>query len=294
MDVRNLARMARLVWAAFSLNLLIVAPAMADPMYTAIDLGTGSLAYGVDSSGNGTVSGSTGLTYTFNPVQNGLPSRWSDTRQGVPTVAPAPVGSPDTYGNPAYAYSYSTLTNMNASGLAAGINHYGVDGHLDSDRVFVTQLQPNGTWGPGIALWYGSTEFGSAVGATIMGITPSGQVLGNGVPNNESILETLYLYDAKTQVTTNLTSLINSMTWTSGQVPPYQSANWNLNSTLAQIDAQGRILVEATEGYGGPVSNVLLVPDGLPTEPLATPEPSTWAIFAILIGGWMAHRRLRS
>jgi len=73
------------------------ATALADPTYTIINLGTGSPTYGVDSSGNGTVTGSNGLTYTFNPVQNYLPAQWSNTTQGVPIVDPAPIGAPGSY-----------------------------------------------------------------------------------------------------------------------------------------------------------------------------------------------------
>ena len=88
MDARNRARSGRLILFAACLHLLIGAAALADPIYTVIDLGTSTVT-GVDSSGNGTVTGSNGLTYTFNPVQNYLPAQWTNTTQGVPIVVPA-------------------------------------------------------------------------------------------------------------------------------------------------------------------------------------------------------------
>src|SRR5215470_6356680 len=147
MDVRDAARSIRRLLLATGLNLAVSAPAHADPIYNAVDLGKGSVTTGVDSGGNGTVTGSNGLTYKFNPVQNALPAQWSNTTQGVPTVEPAPIGSPDTYGNPKFAYSDSSLKFMNSQGLAAGVNLYGVDGHEGNSEAFLTQQQANGSWG---------------------------------------------------------------------------------------------------------------------------------------------------
>ena len=57
------------------LCIVLHTPAQADPIYTFVDLGTGNLSFGSGTSGNGTVTGSTGLTYRFNPVQSYLPSQ---------------------------------------------------------------------------------------------------------------------------------------------------------------------------------------------------------------------------
>jgi len=297
MDVRDAARSIRRLLLAASLNLAVSAPAHADPIYSAVDLGTGSVTSAVDSGGNGTVTGSNGLTYAFNPVQNALPAQWSNTTQGVPTVEPAPIGSPDTYGNPNYAYSDSSLNFMNGQGLAAGVNLYGVDGHEGNSEAFLTQQQANGSWGAPIPLWAGAQNFSGLIpfGISIMGVTPSGQVLGTGADNTTSVpLEKLYLYDSKTQAVTDMTSLINSMKWTtSTQLPMGQSPNWFLSVPAGQIDDQGRILVQATEGYSGTPHELLLIPQGLSSDPIATPEPATWAVFATLIGGWLVHKRLR-
>lgn len=298
MDVARTARPFRIrrILLIAGLHLAAGGLAHADPMYTAIDLGTGNLTYGVDSSGNGTVTGSTGQTYLFNPAQNYLPSQWTGMSVGVPTVEPAPVGSPLTNGNPSYAYSSSTLSIMNSHGLAAGINFYGVDGHLGSSEAFLTQMQASGSWGAAIPLWAGTMTMGepySEIG--IEGIAANGQILGHGVVDpNVNGPETLFLYDTKTQSLTNLTNLVNAMTWTnSTRLSPGQIPTWMLQNVNGHIDDQGRLLVQATEGQGGPVHNLLLIPDNLPGNQVLAPEPAAWAAFALLIGGLVAHRRFR-
>jgi hypothetical protein len=268
-------------------------------MYTAIDLGMGSPTFGVDSSGNGTVTGSNGLTYTFNPVQNHLPAQWSGTSQGVPIVAPAPIWGPDTYGNPNFAYSNSTLNFMNSQGLAVGIDVSGVSGHWNQSTAFLTQRQLDGSWGAPTPLWSGSMIFDGGAGTHdigILGISSSGQVLGwgpeyPGPPSSSS----LYLYDTQTHTLTNVSNLVDAMKWTnSPQLPFDQSPNWYVGSYLSQLDDQGRILIqEVGQGFSVPAHQLLLIPDGLSPAPVPAPEPAAWAIFAALIGGWLARKRLR-
>ncbi len=300
MDVVAVIRRGRLVVLSAGLQVLLGSLALADPLYTAVDLGTGSLTYGVNSSGAATVTGSNGLTYAFSPVSNSLPSQWMNTTKGVPTVEAAPTWSQDTYGNPNYAYSYSRMVSMNSQGLGVGINIYGVDGHLSNSEAFVTQLQPNGTWGPAGSLWAGATTFDGSGASSLglVGVAANGQILGYGTQPGDfggSPINTMYLYDPKTQSVTNLTNLVDSMKWTTlSRLPLGASANWFLQSPVGQLDNQGRILVQATQGYWGPTHDVLLIPQGMPIDPPPIPEPATCAIFATLIGGWMAGRWVRS
>ncbi len=307
MNAQGFARLSRLIVLATAWIMLDNATVLADPLYTAIDLGTGSLTYGATPNGMGTVTGSNGLTYAFNPVQNYLPSQWSGTTNGVPTVEAAPTWDQWTYGNPNYAYSYSHMYAMNSQGLGVGINIYGVDGHLSNSEAIISQLQPNGTWGPAGALWSGSTTFDGSGAANlgISGVAANGQVLGYGAQPGYfegTPINTMYLYDPKTQSVTNLTNLIDAIKWTNSTALPLgMDPNWFLQSPVGQLDNQGRILVQATRGVGqefepfdGVTQNLLLVPQGVSAAPLATPEPATCAIFATLIGGWMAQRWARS
>jgi len=167
-------------------------------------------------------------------------------------------------------------------------------------------LQSCGSWGTPIPLWSGGTTYQGPPGVTfvgIMGVSPQGQVLGFGGVNNLawwSYNPTLYLYDTKTQALTNLTSLVSSMTWpNSTQLPMGESPNWSLHLPyVSQLDNQGRILVQADESQTlGGISvthTLLLIPEGVPADPIPVPEPESWAVFATLIGGWIAHNRLRS
>jgi hypothetical protein len=301
MDVTNRAHSSRLIGLVAALHLVIGAQALADPDYTAIDLGPVTSTYGLESSGNGTITGTNGLTYTFNPVQNDLPAQWQNTTQGVPILGAAPSWSPPGFANPnnIYSYSYLNFSVMNSQGLAAGISQYGVYGYLGYSEAFLTQQQPNDSWGAPISIWPGAQTYGGTLPTNIgiWGISPNGQVLGYGPSNPDGpSANILYLYDSKTQTLTNLTSLINSIKWTnSTNLPVGQYPTWIFGNATAQLDSDGRILVQANQGsLTGPEHNLLLIPAGVSADPLAVPEPASWAMFATLIGGWMAHQRLRS
>ena len=296
MDVRKSLRAVWPILLAAFLHHSAGINAQADPMYTMIDLGTGPAVGSVGANGDGTITGSNGQTYTFNPAQNALPAQWTNTSVGVPMPVAPPTGSPDTNGNPNYAYSQSTLTFMNSQGLAAGLDVSGVSGHLSNSEAFLTQQQADGSWGTPIPLWSGESTFSrGGSGAGILGISQNGQVLGIGYNLGQLVGYGsnpsgygLFLYDSNLKSFTNLSTLINS-TSTPG------NTNWFLNSPYAQIDSQGRILLtnSVTEGYPGTTHSLLLVPEGLSAGPVATPEPATWAIFATLTIGWMARKRLR-
>ena len=206
MDVRHRVRAIGLILLLANLHLL--GPrAQADPAYAVIDLGTAAPTFGTNSSGQGIVTGSNGLSYNFDASQVALPSQGSNTSQGIPNVVAAPVGNGDTYGNPAYAYSNSTLVAENSQGLAAGFDVWGVSGHISNTQAFAVQQQANGSWGTPVSLWAGTGDFGHAFGVGILGISTNGQVLGYGynlgqmplydaIPNGYG----LFLYDFEVAV----------------------------------------------------------------------------------------------
>ncbi len=267
---------------AIGCHLTTTRPAHADPLYTAIDLGTGTPTFG-----NGTVTGSNGQTYAFNSVTNALPSG-AGTGPGIPVPIAPQVGWPMTYGNPNFAFSHSQLTAMNAQGLAAGIDTYGVAGHLVNAETFITQRQPDGSWGHPIGMWQGAWTMDGmgSPDVQILGVASNGQVLGIGQPNPYGpIWPQLLLYDTHTNALTNLSTLpklINGL------------PSSPLLPGSAQFDNQGRILVQTSGGYQGPGHELLLVPQGTPGNEVAAPEPSTWLLFAILAGAGWARGRLRT
>lgn len=213
--------------------------ARAGSAYTVIDLGTGSPTFGTNSNGQGIVTGSNGLSYAFDASQVALSYHGISTSQGIPNVVAPPVGSPETNGNPANAYSNSSLVAINSQGLAAGFDVWGVAGQMSNIEAFAVQQHANGSWGTPISLWSGAVN--SASDAGILGITPNGQVLGYGynmaqIPlfGGSPSAYGLFLYDSKSQSFTNLSNLINST------MSPAQT-NWFLNGPLGQIDSQGHI-----------------------------------------------------
>ena len=96
-----------------------------------------------------------------------------------------------------------------------------------------------------------------------------------GPVGGDALSDVKYLYDTKTQSLTNLTSLIDSMNW------------FDAPTSLLQLDNQGRILTQEYPDY------LLLTPQGVSADPIRVPEPESWAVFATLIGGLIAHKRLR-
>lgn len=294
MDVGSVRiRAGAWVLLAIGLPLFMAAQAQADPLYTAIDLGTGAPTFG-----NGTVTGSNGQTYAFDNLPDGASVPPPGSLQNLPNVVPAPVNDPTTYGNPAFAYSRSTLVQMNSQGLAVGLDSFGVAGHLGNTEAFLTQHQADGSWSTPIPLWSGMPGFGGSGGEGgigILGLTTGGLVLGNGSSMGHYAglygngpPSDLLLYDSKSRSFTDISNLIDSTLSPSKR-------HWFLNMPFGTIDNQGRILLtsDVTDGLSGPQHSLLLVPQGLPGNEVAAPEPSAWLLFAILAGGGLARNRLR-
>lgn len=138
----------------------------------------------------------------------------------------------------------------------------------------------------------------------IDGISPNGQALGIGYDNSRYIssggwyppVPNLYYRDIDKDDSVNISSLIDSTKWTtSAQATDGRSPYWHLSVySMNQLDNDGRVLVQATQGDSGSPHTLLLVPDGVSVDPPPVPEPATWAVFATLIVGAMAHKRIRT
>jgi hypothetical protein len=270
------------IWALILVSCCMFAAgtsAIADPLYTVTDLGPGGIALSNDASGAGVVIGGSGQAYSYTPTSNSLPTGVNTAN--VPDLISAPVGSPETYGNPGYAYSDSVLHAMNRDGIAAGIDTFGIDGHTGDSAAFYVQQQPDGSWGTPHYLWSGLSTFAPGrqpAGIQILGVSDTDQILGIG-SSSDHISTTSYLYDIKSGTTTNLSSIVNGPTWALGHA--------------IGIDEQGRLLVDASELPQGPEHTLLLTPAGLSSDPVPVPEPTTLATLAVAAGGMVVRSYLK-
>lgn len=252
--------------------LLAPSAAFASPTYTVTDLG---------SNGN---------EFPFTPNRNDLPADWNSAPGGVPILQPAPFSSepPDPASQPLglHGYSYSMLYNMNANGLAVGINTYGADGsgyHVQYSEVFAVQRQPDGSWGNPEGLWGGAPVYITGFnGLVVGGISNTGQIVGAG-PLNPSLSmysdapKQWWIYDTKDHSLATLESLL-----------PRQ----DLHVDSASIDADGQILVRVLGGppYQNQPDYLLLTPTGTPT-PTPVPEPTCLSLLVAAVCGGLLRRR---
>lgn len=261
----------RTKWLLFCCTLLAPTAAVASPTYTVTDLGSG------------------GYNFPFTPASNGLPADWAAAPGGVPTVEPnpfppvSPIWPYDENG--IQGYSRSSLVDMNANGLAVGVNLYGGDGtgyHVQYSEVFAVQRQQDGSWGDPQPLWSGAPVFlmGSN-GLSFGGISNTGQILGAAPIDAYTPWHweprQWWIYDSKDHSSTKLDSLL-------------PGTGWTLDS--ASIDADGRILASifTMSDYQRKYDYLLLTPAG---DPAPVPEPTALALFVAAGCGGMLRRRPR-
>ncbi len=310
MRYANFRTCSRLVTAIALLG-AVVSTAHADaitPSYTVTDLGTGTVtataangsAIAIDSvQGNQMLSaaanGSQILTvsngqsvYAFNlsPVTVLNPNQPS--MANFPLIESAPVWEPNTHGNPSNAFSIVTSAAENASGIVVATDYAGVYGYTSQGEAYYVQQSGNGTWGVPVAMWGGNTQFFSQTsgGMSVTGINNLNQVLGTmGVDPQYEIGTNAVLYNINTHSLINLSNYLLSLP---------QSPIYNNLAPLA-IDDQGRILLSATSfssETGFSQVTLLLTPDGVSSDPiiLSTPEPGSWAVMALAMAAFAAHR----
>jgi hypothetical protein len=235
--------------------------AQATPWYTATDLGViggpgvyYEAGYYVNFSPtivNGYVYNTAGdLAY---PFQTTPKLSLSDYASKLPQGSSVSDG----HGGIDSSISYNNIM-INANGYLVGIINEltNVGGQSYSSSPFYAKLQPDGSFGRGSGLWVGSTSsFESATDlARVIDINIKDQVVGTG-----DFLGPV-LYDIHS----------GSLTLISGQVHGGSPAE-----NILALDDQGRMLATG-QGH-----LYLLTPDGVASNPVPVPEPSSFAILGV-------------
>ncbi len=196
-----------------------------------------------------------------------------------PLAVAAPVGDPNTYGNPINAYSVVSSPLMNGNGVVVAIDSAGVSGHEGSSVVYFAQRNADGSWGSPTMAWGGTEQSGQGPvgGVTLAGINNMGQIIGTmSYDINHPWLTNAVVYDIAAHTLTNLSLLPELASFT--------------NIVPIAIDDSGRILVEAS-----PVEllsnlqgeqTLLLTPDGGPGNQVGVPEPSSFAVMVLAMGAF--------
>ena len=115
-----------------------------------------------------------------------------------------------------------------------------------------------------------------------MSINNLGQVLGTS--SSGAFLYSMSAFLYSNEVMKNLNDLIGA------------NSGWNIIQGN-EINNRGQILALGRNGSNG-LDYLLLTPDGIPTPgnavyPTIVPEPSTWMLFGVLVGGLVVRQRCR-
>jgi hypothetical protein len=290
----NLRSVPRLVMAVIFLGAPVTS-ARADPLttFTLTDLGPGTPTFAGDANGNGIVIAGNGRTaYAFQNAQDTSLSPQPLLSSHFPLPAQAPIGDPNTYGNPANAYSTLLNSITNGNGVYVAIDASGVYGHEGSSDVYYVKQNPDGSWSSPTGMWSGGVQFEGQANpgqASIIGLNKLNEVLGTGLgpASNGLGLPQTYLYNV------NSNSLLNL-----GTLAVLQAGGWNNIQPIA-IDDQGRILLQASlpPGAGsGPEQTLLLTPQGVSSDPLEVPapEPGALALAVVTIAALTLRRIARN
>jgi len=291
---RRKGQISAIFWVSCFLIIWLPRETAAAPLhsngYTIIDLGLGQSMVTNAGSGSTLISASGGTVYPF-PETGRDPSNTVQALSSFPLPNPAPVWSPETYGNPNYAWSYMPSSGMNANGLGWVTNEWGVTGHSYETAVYAAQYNGNGQWSNPVLLWMGTGGFaGLGDHPVVQSFNASGLFLGTGVsyayPYPYISNDTTVLYNLNTKVLTDL-SFVTSLSPPDWKPPTGFSIPYFSNLQPIAIDDAGRILLSVQESDG--THDLLLVPDGVSANPLSVPEPGTWLAFSLALA-WIARR----
>ena len=280
-------------WSSFAGALLmLVLPALdvgaaAIPAkYTATDLGLLDPNHPndkplIDASGRSVVVTADGKTaYPFPQTSISAPDSLLQSFAPQFPKNPADYYSfSDVSRNPGQLNEANNVGQVNVNGIVTGQVLSGVSGHTlaAESQVFAAQRQPDGTYGPVQVLWTSPTNrYGGGTPAQAFGINIQDVVLGqSGYLYSYDRSALLYNVDTKELLTL-----------------PSQIGRWDIDIPRA-IDDQGRLLfVGNTADQRDHV--LLLTPEGVSSDPIATPEPSTLAILGVgAAGAWWHRRRAR-
>jgi hypothetical protein len=276
---------------SISFLVVLVGPVQADPLttFTLTDLGPGTPTFATGANGDGIVIAGNGQTaYSFQMTQDASLTEKQLLSGNVPVAVAAPVSDPETYGNPANAYSVPFSASTNGQGTLVVVGAYGVYGHGGQSDVYAVQQNPNGTWGTPTELWSGDVQYSGQPGpgfTSITGINKLNEVLGvgSGIVPYGPLTPVAYLYNLNTNSVLNLLSL-----------NVIAAGGWSDLQPIA-IDNQGRILLEASPSpTSGQTSEqfLLLTPEGVSSTPLQVPAPEPGPLaLAVLTMGGLALRR---
>ena len=267
-----------MAWLGILLGLASAASASSLPAsYAVTDLGVvpsysplGVHLYGDGGSplapGGQTVTASDGSVYAFPRTSTTIPGSGLDKLAPVLPQLSAP-----------YAYSVVdplAAAPMNANGLVLGAARSGIDGHdaYTTTGIFAVQRQADGSLGTPRVLW---TSQNLSNPARAVDINVRNEVLGQWADVGGNSWRHWLVADAITGEVKNL---------------PIEFGGWYIE-TMNALDDRGRILAFSQSfGHDGQHA-LLLTPEGVSSDPIATPEPSALMALGVAGSAWVVRRR---
>jgi MYXO-CTERM domain-containing protein len=262
---------------AISLLGSAVSAARADaltPSYTVTDLGSQGGGLSTDANGNTIVINASGQTVS--PFPQTFASTWVSlpALATLPLLDPVPTGSSNSQG---YSRVFSAVLYPNGSAIVTDI--VGAINWQRYDLYYVPR-NPDGSWGQPVGLLESTTNMGPPIG-TLSNVSAT-------LSKSGDILETTL--DLPVTSVGNIVGVynINKQTYTDLSTLPALVNNGYSNLMGAQIDDDGRILVWADHQSGSQYTEdlLLLTPIGISS----VPEPGSWAVMALAMAAFAAHR----
>jgi hypothetical protein len=269
--------------------------AHADPLtipgYTVTDLGYGTTTFSTEANGTGVLNAPNGQIYAFAQTDNTVLTPGQGILANAPLPTSAIIDGSGLYGNGANTFGYIQSAVMNANGIIAATDDWGIEGRWAFGSAYFLQINANGSLSPSSGLWTSNIiqDEPFIYSNVITGLNNLNQILGSvGVDPTRAIDTDAVLYNVNSHTLTDLTQLFASSS----------TATWLTRYNGLQpiaLDNDGRILVSASAfnpNIGGWQTNLLLTPNGLSASPLEVPapEPGTLAVMLLAIAGFAAHR----